>query len=122
MVDDCATPLGQRNAGEQRGGIDNGTVWGVLPDCKRVREGRISLATGGYCQARQKLPGELVKTVSDELMERLREQLHEPIAGLDGPVLLLDRSSLLLEHCPELLQPYPPAPNQRELRTGRCCG
>src|SRR6266481_1901047 len=28
----------------------------LLPDCKRVREGKLSSHPGGYCQARQKMP------------------------------------------------------------------
>ncbi len=89
-----------------------GTVDSLLPNCKRVREKRISARTGGYCQARRKLPKLIVEQVNDEMLERLREQLSEPIAGLDRPVLLLDGSSLQLEHNPELVEAYPPGHNQ----------
>jgi putative transposase len=84
----------------------------LAPDCKRLREGRISLSTGGYCQARQKLPKELVHSVNNELVERLREQVSEPLPGLDRPVFLLDGSSVQLEHSPELVRCYPPHTNQ----------
>ena len=84
----------------------------LLSNCKRVREGRISTHTGGYCQARQNLPKLVAKRVSEEIVERLREQLTEPWSGLDQPVYLLDGTSLQLEHCPELVEAFPPASNQ----------
>src|SRR2546425_213117 len=43
----------------------------LLSRCKRVRENRIGLSTGGYCQARQHLPKLLVSRTLDELIERL---------------------------------------------------
>lgn len=96
--------------------LARGAAEPLLADCKRVREGRISLWTGGYCQARQKLPTLWVKQVSEEILERLRQQLNEPWPGLKEPVFLLDGSTLELEHCPELLKSYPPGSN------GRCQG
>ena len=84
----------------------------LLPHCKRVREGRISTHTGGYCQARQKMPKLVVQRVGEEIVERLRDQLTEPWSQLDRPVYLLDGSSLQLEHCPELVEAFPPASNQ----------
>lgn len=83
----------------------------LLADCKRVRERKISLRTGGYCQGRQKMPKIWVKQMSDEIPERLRAQLNEPWPGLEEPMFLLDGSSLELEHCPELLKAYPPWSN-----------
>src|SRR3984957_12725866 len=64
----------------------------LLSQCKRVREKKIGLSTGGYCQARQRLPKLVVSRSMDELTERLR--------------------SLQLEHEPELVKAYPPASNQ----------
>lgn len=43
----------------------------LLKRCKRVREGRISGATGGYCQARRKLSKLVVGQIVDDLFERL---------------------------------------------------
>jgi hypothetical protein len=83
----------------------------LLQDCHRVRERNISARTGAYCQARQKLPKLLCVRVSNEIVEQLRQVLakNEPD---QGNVFVLDGSSLELEHCPELLRCYPPAPNQ----------
>jgi putative transposase len=76
-----------------------------------VRRGSISSRTGGYCQARQKLPKLLCKQVSEEIVERLRQVLSRDTPGPKN-VFLLDGSSLELEHCPEMLGAYPPAQNQ----------
>jgi len=84
----------------------------LLSPCKRVREKRIGLSTGGYCQARQHLPKLLVIHTMDELMERLRQRLLESAPELPQRVYLLDGSSLQLEHEPELVGAYPPASNQ----------
>ena len=84
----------------------------LLQSCRRVRRKRISCRTGGYCQARQKLPKLLCKQVSQEIVERLREVLQ---AGApDKPAaFVLDGSSLELEHAPALVRLYPPALNQK---------
>jgi hypothetical protein len=84
----------------------------LLAQCRRVRQKRISCRTGGYCQARQRLPKLLCRQVSHEIVERLREVLN---SGTDsGPrnVFVLDGSSLELEHARQLVQRYPPATNQ----------
>jgi hypothetical protein len=85
----------------------------LLSRCKRVREKRIALATGGYCQARQNLPTLLVSHTVNELLERLRNHILEE-SGSSRPyrAYLLDGSSLQLENCPELVRHYPPAENQ----------
>jgi hypothetical protein len=83
----------------------------LLQDCERRRKGRISSRTGGYCQARCKLPVLLCTQVSREINERLGQMLCPQ--NPDGPrAYLLDGSSLELEHSPELLRTYPPAKNQ----------
>ena len=84
----------------------------LLSRCKRVREKRIGLSTGGYCQARQHLPKLLVSRAMDELIERLRSRLLESGAALPQRTYLLDGSSLQLEHESELEKAYPPASNQ----------
>lgn len=84
----------------------------LLSQCKRAREKKIGLSTGGYCQARQHLPKLLVSRSMDELVERLRSRLLESGSRLAHRVYLLDGSSLQLEHEPELVQAFPPASNQ----------
>ena len=85
----------------------------LLSQCKRVKEKKIALSTGGYCQARQHLPKLLVSRSMDELIERLRSRLMETGSPLPQRVYLLDGSSLQLEHEPELLEAFPPASNQQ---------
>ena len=84
----------------------------LLSQCKRAREKKIGLSTGGYCQARQHLPKLLVSRSMDELIARLRSRLLESRPSLPYRVYLLDGSSLQLEHEPELVQAFPPASNQ----------
>jgi hypothetical protein len=83
----------------------------LLQNCRRVQRKQISGRTGGYCQARQKLPTILCRQVGREMMEQLRKMLG--LEGHDAPrVYLLDGSSVELEHNRELLRSYPPAQNQ----------
>jgi len=84
----------------------------LLSRCKRVREKKIALSTGGYCQARQHLSKLLVSRSMDELLERLRSRLLESGSPRAQRVYLLDGSSLQLEHEPELVKGFPPASNQ----------
>jgi putative transposase len=84
----------------------------LLSRCRRVRRKRISCRTGGYCQARQKLPKLLCRQVSQELVERLRVVLNSAGANESANVFVLDGSSLELEHTRSLVGLYPPAQNQ----------
>jgi putative transposase len=84
----------------------------LLSQCKRVRSKKIALSTGGYCQARRRLPTLLVSRSMEELIEGLRNRLLQSSAVLPQRTYLLDGSSLQLEHAPELLEAYPPASNQ----------
>jgi hypothetical protein len=93
--------------------LAQGAAGELLVHCKRVREKKISLRTGGYCQARQKMPKLLTRQVSESILERLQEQLSEPWPGLERPIYLLDGSTLELEHSRELLRAYPPGTNGR---------
>ena len=85
-----------------------GAAGPVAADCRRVREGRISSRTAGYCQARQRLPTVLFQQVSEEMVERLRSLL-QPEGG--PATFVLDGSSLELEHSQTLAKQYPPARN-----------
>jgi hypothetical protein len=84
----------------------------LLSRCKRVRQKKIAVSTGGYCQARQHLPKLLVSRSMDELIQRLRSRLLESGSPLGQRVYVLDGSSLQMEHEPELVQAFPPASNQ----------
>jgi len=75
-----------------------------LEPCKRVREHRISAATGGYCQARLKLPTLIVQQVSEEIQVRLGSQLRQAWPGLEQAIFVVDGSSLELAHTPELVK------------------
>lgn len=84
----------------------------LLSPCKRVREGRVSAAPGGYCQAVQRMPKLVSEHVTRELVERLSREISEPWPGLTAPVFLFDGSSLQLPHTRKLVRAYPPASNQ----------
>jgi hypothetical protein len=84
---------------------------GWLPDCKRVRAGKISLNTGAYARACGRTSLEKMEKVCDQLLEELGKRI-EPDPELKIPLLLLDGSSLQLEHAPELLEDFPPGSNQ----------
>lgn len=90
-----------------------GKLDGLLSRCKRVREHHISVATGGYCQARENLPKVLLERSVEEIQQRMRNQLSERMPLLEKPVYVLDGSSVQLEHCAELRKKYPPAANKR---------
>jgi hypothetical protein len=88
-----------------------GAATPLVQNCRRVRRRRISARTGGYCQARQKLPALLCRNVMREIIEQLRQMLGLADQGRP-PVYLLDGSSLELEHNRELVRSYPPGQNQ----------
>jgi hypothetical protein len=89
--------------------LRQGAARPLLERCRRVSRRRISGCTGGYCQARQKLSKLVCRQVSQEILERLRQMLNP--GGLP-PVLVLDGTSLELEHSQSLRKHYPPAQNQ----------
>ena len=89
--------------------LREGAAGPLLLRCRRVRRKRISGRTGGYCQARLKLSKLLCRQVNQEILERLRQILNP--SG-QPPVLVLDGTSLELEHSRPLLRHYPPAENQ----------
>jgi len=79
---------------------------------KRVREGRISTRTGGYCQARGKMPTLLASDVCDHLLEQLQGQMREQLPDVPRPVFVIDGTTLQLSHDPELVRAFPPGRNQ----------
>ena len=89
-----------------------GSAGVLLQPCKRREQDKISAATGGYCQARQKLPKQVAREVTDRIVEQLRSQMQEGWPGLHRPIFLIDGSSLPLPHTPELVQGFSPGHNQ----------
>jgi len=84
----------------------------LVPDCKRWTDDEVSAATGGYCQARQKLPKLIAKRVSERIVEQLGSEMQEGWGGLARPVFVVDGSSLQLPHAPALVEAFPPGHNQ----------
>jgi len=89
--------------------LSQGAADALLSRRGRRRRKRISRRTGGYSQARRRLPKLLCRKVTKELIVRLREILR-PEGG--SRAYLLDGSSLELEASPGLRRAYPPAENQ----------
>jgi len=83
-----------------------------LAPCRRVRNKQISSRTGGYCQARQKLPKLLCRQVSQQIVEQLRVVLNQTRPAGNANVFVVDGSSVELEHDRHLVKQYPPASNQ----------
>jgi putative transposase len=78
--------------------------------CKRILQGRISANTGGYCQARQKLPTLVASRVSEHIFEQLRQQMPPPN---DGPAaFVIDGTTIRLAHERDLVESFPPGVNQ----------
>jgi putative transposase len=79
---------------------------------KRVREGRISTATGGYCQARLKMPTLVANSVCEHIFEQLQVVMREQLPETRRPVFLIDGTTLRLSHSRELVKAFPPGRNQ----------
>lgn len=84
----------------------------LLPDSKRVREGKVSSATGGYAQACQRVGAEVLEGVCDQVLEELGARV-QALPGLQLAVVLFDGTSLSLEHDEGLLAEFPPCRKQR---------
>ena len=80
--------------------------------CARVRADKISTNTGGYCQARQKLPQAVIVKVMDNLVEELQRQMREVMPDLPRPVYVIDGTTLRTPHGKQLAQEFPPGHNQ----------
>src|SRR6185437_8147449 len=80
--------------------------------CQRWRRAQVSAATGGYCQARQKLPKLIASEVMERMVEQLRAEMQEGWEGLHRPVFLIDGSTLQLRHEEELVREFSPGRNQ----------
>jgi hypothetical protein len=103
--------------GTQQRAVDQiaaGHLERLLPDSKRVRTGKISQNTGGYARACGRVSLETTEQVCDEVLAELSQRI-EPEAELERPVMLLDGSSLSVEHTAGLLEAFPSGHNQRGL-------
>ena len=83
----------------------------LLPDSKRVREGKISHNTGAYARACGRISLATTEQVCDEVLAELSQRIA-PEAALERPVMLLDGSSLSVEHTASLLEAFPAGSNQ----------
>ena len=81
-------------------------------DCKRWNEDRVSASTGGYSTARQRLPGPIVREVTERMAAHLRVEMEEGWEGLQRPVFVVDGTTLQLRHEPDLEKAYCPGRNQ----------
>ena len=81
-------------------------------DCKRLRDRSVSTNTGGYCQARQKLPKLVAINVMDTLFEELQQHMHEVLPELPRPVFVIDGTTLRTPAGTELAEQFPPGRNQ----------
>src|SRR5712691_2262476 len=88
-----------------------GTVWPFVRGADGEPAESLSANTSAYSQARSRLPLEVAEKVSDLIFESAWEEL-KTLSGLDKPMFLLDGSSILLQHTPELVAAYPPQQNQ----------
>ena len=94
--------------------ISQGRLERLLPESKRVREGRISQNTGAYARACGRLSMETTEQVCDEVLAELSRRIA-PVSELARPEMLLDGSSLSVEHSAGLLDAFPPGRNKRGL-------
>ena len=76
------------------------------------RKKKISGSTGGYCQARQRLPTLVAAQVSDRIFEQLRAQAQQGDPKLKRPIFVIDGSTLRLSHEPDVVEAFPPGHNQ----------
>lgn len=83
----------------------------LLSKSKRVRSGRISANTGGYARACGRVTVERVEQICDQVLGELSRHI-EPEAKWGRPVMLLDGSSLRLEHTADVLGTFPASRNQ----------
>jgi len=91
----------------------NADHWQEQPHVgKRVREGRISTRTGGYCQARLKMPTLVARSMCDHIFAQLEVLMREQVPDVPQPVFVIDGTTLRLPHERELVKAYPPGRNQ----------
>jgi putative transposase len=88
-----------------------GRLDGLLHASKRVQSGQISSNTGGYARACGRVAVETVEKICDRVLSELSQQIH-PEVKWGRAVMLLDGSSLRLEHARGVLEAFPAGRNQ----------
>lgn len=88
-----------------------GKLGRFLPDSKRVREENVSAVTGAYARACGRMRIEVLERVCDELLRELGQRI-ESAPERELPVLLIDGSSISLEHGAEVRKAFPAGRNQ----------
>ncbi len=82
----------------------------LLPDNKRVREGRLSKNSGAYSEARKRLPLPVVELFAGRICQSLVER--SPSWFGEQRAYLIDGTTLTLSPTSELRKAFPPATNQ----------
>ena len=90
-------------------------------DCKRSRTANISTNTGGYCQARQKLPKMVAIRVMDHLFGQFQQHMREATPEMPRPVFVVDGTTLRTPYGKELARQFPPGATSMGRTTGRRC-
>jgi hypothetical protein len=93
--------------------IAAGRLDDLLADCQRVRRGKVSQNTGGYARACGRIGVGVVEKACDQLLAELRKRVEREGEG-EVPLLLLDGSSLQVEHAEGVLEDFPPSRNQHQ--------
>ena len=84
----------------------------LVTESKRWKEETVSSATGSYCQARQRLPKLIAGEVMERMVEQLQAEMQEGWEGLQRSVVVIDGTTLQLQHTPELVKGFSPGHNQ----------
>ena len=90
--------------------VVQGSLGGVLPADKRVREQRVSSNTGALSRARKRLPEDVAVAVCDEIFTQLMKTWKADT--LLEKLFLVDGSTMRLPHTESLTNAYPLGKNQ----------
>ncbi|MGH2522892.1 MAG: IS4 family transposase, partial [Anaerolineales bacterium] len=110
MVYQRLNPHGTQQAAVRQ--LQNGGAAQLLRDCKRIREARISGATGAYAIAGSRVSVSEMEQVTDVVLANIASRAAKPSWAEQRKAYLLDGTGLSVEHEPELLPWFPPLTNQ----------
>lgn len=82
----------------------------ILPQNRRVSEGKLSENNSAYSKARQRLPLSIIENFSHRVCDHLARRAEPAFDG--RRVFILDGTTITLPPTPELKRAFPPAPNQ----------